>query len=163
MFDANRSPILCQHQHYLQTDRNELPLEPHHLVVSSSASKMISKPMVRLAQTMHLSCIDTNACLQTERREIPNDPRHIGVPLGPSERISKHMVCLTQTGHLSCIKISTMSEKAKTSLHLSLVTQWYHRLRPKQFLSLWYFQHKPCTYLALTLTLSTNRKKRDST
>jgi hypothetical protein len=41
-------------------DRNNVPLEPHHLVVPSDASKMISKPMVHLVQTMHLSCTDTN-------------------------------------------------------------------------------------------------------
>jgi hypothetical protein len=36
-------------------------------------------------------------------------------------------------------------------------------LCPKQFLSLWYIWHKPYTYLALTLELSPNRSKRDST
>jgi hypothetical protein len=41
-------------------DRNELPFEPRHLGVPSSASKMISKPMVHLAQTVHLSCTETN-------------------------------------------------------------------------------------------------------
>jgi hypothetical protein len=30
-------------------------------------------------------------------------------------------------------------------------------VRPKRFLSLWYVQHKPCTYIALTLTLSPKR------
>jgi hypothetical protein len=29
--DTNRAPILHQELHYLQTDRTELPLEPHHL------------------------------------------------------------------------------------------------------------------------------------
>ena len=43
-----------------EKDRNELPLQPCHLVEPSSASKMIFKPMVRLALTMHLSCTDTN-------------------------------------------------------------------------------------------------------
>ena len=38
MFHANRAPIL----HYLQTDRTELPLEPHHLGVQTGASKMVS-------------------------------------------------------------------------------------------------------------------------
>jgi hypothetical protein len=38
-------------------DRNELHLEPRHLVVPSVASKNISKPVVLSAQTMHLSCI----------------------------------------------------------------------------------------------------------
>jgi hypothetical protein len=41
-------------------DRNELPFEPHHLGVPSDASKIISKPMVHLAETMHLSCTETN-------------------------------------------------------------------------------------------------------
>jgi hypothetical protein len=59
-FDSNCTPFLCQDYHYLQIDSNKLPLEPHHLGVSSSASKTISKPMVRSAQTMHLYCTDTN-------------------------------------------------------------------------------------------------------
>jgi hypothetical protein len=36
------------------------PLELRHLGVLSDASKMISEPMVCLAQTMHLSCTDIN-------------------------------------------------------------------------------------------------------
>jgi hypothetical protein len=59
-FGANRAPILRQDWHYLQMDQNVLPLEPRHLEVSSGASKMISEPVVRLAQSMHLSCTDTN-------------------------------------------------------------------------------------------------------
>jgi hypothetical protein len=39
-------------------DRNELPLEHRHLGVPSSASKMISEPVVCLVQTVHLSCTD---------------------------------------------------------------------------------------------------------
>jgi hypothetical protein len=41
-------------------DQNELALEPRHLEVPSGASKMITEPMVRLAQTMHLSCTHTD-------------------------------------------------------------------------------------------------------
>ena len=41
-------------------DQNELPIEPRHLVVPSGSSKMISELMVHLAQTVHLSCTDTN-------------------------------------------------------------------------------------------------------
>jgi hypothetical protein len=59
-FDANRAPILHQELHYLQTDRTELALEPHHLGVPSSASKMISMPMVCSVETVLLSCTDTN-------------------------------------------------------------------------------------------------------
>jgi hypothetical protein len=43
----------------LQMHRFELPLEPRHLVVPSRASKMISKPMVHLVQTVQLSFTDT--------------------------------------------------------------------------------------------------------
>ena len=39
---------------------NELPLEPRHQVLPSSATKTIYEPMVRLVQTMHLSCTDAN-------------------------------------------------------------------------------------------------------
>jgi hypothetical protein len=59
-FDANRSPILCEDTHYIQTNRNELSLQPHHRGVPSGASKTIFEPLVRLAQTVHLSCTDTN-------------------------------------------------------------------------------------------------------
>jgi hypothetical protein len=43
-----------------QTDQNELPLEPCHQGVPLGAFKMIPEPVVCLAQTMHLSCTDTN-------------------------------------------------------------------------------------------------------
>jgi len=56
-FGANRALILRQDEHYLQTDQNEHPLVPRHLGVASGAFKMISKPMVRSAQTVHLPCV----------------------------------------------------------------------------------------------------------
>jgi hypothetical protein len=57
---VNRAPILRQDYHCLQTDQNKLPVEPHKLGVPSSASKTISKRMVRLAQIVHLSCTNPN-------------------------------------------------------------------------------------------------------
>jgi hypothetical protein len=39
---------------------NELPHQPRQQEVLSDVYKMISEPMVRVAQTMHLSCTDTN-------------------------------------------------------------------------------------------------------
>jgi hypothetical protein len=59
-FDANRAPILYQDEHNLQTNRDELPFYPRHLGVPSGVSKMISEPMVRLAQIMQLLCTETN-------------------------------------------------------------------------------------------------------
>ena len=60
-FGVNRAPTLRQYYHYLQTDRNELSIEPRHLVVPSGASKLIPEPMVRLVQTVDLYCTDANA------------------------------------------------------------------------------------------------------
>jgi hypothetical protein len=54
------TPILRQDQHYLQTDRNELPVQPRKLGVPSCVSKMISEAMKRFTQTMCLSCTNTN-------------------------------------------------------------------------------------------------------
>jgi hypothetical protein len=98
-----------------------------------------------------------------DQNEILDDPHHLGVPSGASKTISKPMVRSTQTLHLSCVKISTISKWAKTSFQLGLVTKEYHRVRPKQFLSLWYVWHKQCTYLAPTLTTSPNGLKWVST
>jgi hypothetical protein len=59
-YPALHAPILHQHKQCLQTDQNEITHDPRHLAVSSCASKMISQPVVHSAQTMHLSCNDTN-------------------------------------------------------------------------------------------------------
>jgi len=46
---------------------NEIPHDPRHLGVPSGVSKPISKLMVRLAQTMHLSCVKiSNISKRTE-------------------------------------------------------------------------------------------------
>ena len=91
-----------------------------------------------------------------DQNEIPHDPRHLGVLSGVSKMIFELVVCSAQTMHLSCVNISTISKRTETSIHLSLVTKDYHRVRPKRFLSLWYVWRKPCAYLAPTLTLSPN-------
>jgi hypothetical protein len=50
-------------------DRTELPLEPHHLGVLSSAFEMISMPMVCSVQTVHQSWTDTNTvCKRAKTR-----------------------------------------------------------------------------------------------
>jgi hypothetical protein len=41
-------------------DRNEILHDPRQLVVPSGASKMISEPMVRLAETVHLFSTESN-------------------------------------------------------------------------------------------------------
>jgi hypothetical protein len=41
-------------------DQNEFPLDPRHLGVPLAAPKMISEPMICLAQTVHLSYVEIN-------------------------------------------------------------------------------------------------------
>jgi hypothetical protein len=41
-------------------DQNELLVHPHQVGVQLGASKLISKPMVHLGQTVHLSCVEIN-------------------------------------------------------------------------------------------------------
>jgi hypothetical protein len=98
-------------------------------------------------------------CLRMDWNEIPHDQCHIGDPSGASKTIFEPMARSTQTVHLSCVKISTISKQTKASIHLSLITLEYHRVRPKRFLSLWYVWHKPSTYFAPILTLSPNGPK----
>jgi hypothetical protein len=97
------------------------------------------------------------------QKEILHDPRRLGVPSGASKMIYEAMVHLVPTVDLSCTQTNTTSKQTEMSFHLSLITQEYHPVHPKQFLSLWYVWRKPCTYHAPKLTLSPNRPKGDST
>jgi hypothetical protein len=71
-----------------------------------------------------------------------NDPHHLVVPSGEFKMISEPMVCSTQTMDLSRIKISTISERIELSLE------------PR---------HLGVSSGASKMTLSLNKKKRDST
>jgi hypothetical protein len=73
------------------------------------------------------------------------------------------MAHLAQTVHLSCSETNSISKRIETSFHLTLVTQEYHPVYPKQFMSLWYVWRKPSTYHAPKLTLSLKGTKGDST
>jgi hypothetical protein len=55
-FGVNRAPIMHRNQHYLQKDRNEIPYDPSHLNVPLGACKSVFEAMVRLVQTVDLSC-----------------------------------------------------------------------------------------------------------
>jgi hypothetical protein len=79
------------------------------------------------------------------------------------QMIFEPMVRLSQTMHLSCTEIDIVSKQTETSFHLCLVTQKYHPVHPKQFLSVCYVWFKPCTNHAPKLTLSPKGPKGDST
>ena len=136
--------------------QNKHPLEPHHVGVPSLCPKWFlslwyvwRKPCTYLVSRLAL-------CPNGPKRDILLEPGHLGVPTGASKMISEPMVRLAQTMHLSCLKISTISKWIETGFHLSIINQEYQRVRLKWFLSRWYIWPKPCTYLALTLTLSPN-------
>jgi hypothetical protein len=103
-------------------DRNKLPFEPRHLVVPSGVSKMISKPMVHLVQSVHLSCIQNDFranCIKisiiSNRTEtiFHLSPSHLGVPSSACKTISEAMVRLAQAMDLSCTDTNTISNRQK--------------------------------------------------
>ena len=111
-------------------------------------SKMISEPMVRLAQTMHQSCTDTNIVSKRKlgfpsgvtkmiskpmvrSTQTVHEPRHLGVSLGASKMISELMIRLAQTVHLSCTDTNTVSVSKQVRFHITHVNKEFHRVRPK--------------------------------
>jgi hypothetical protein len=69
-FGANRAPIMHRDQHYLQTNRIELPFHPCHLRIPSGAPNTISMLMVHLVQTMHVSCVKINTISIPTKKSI---------------------------------------------------------------------------------------------
>jgi hypothetical protein len=98
--------------------------------------------------------------LQIDRTELPLKPRHLGVPSGVSKMICMPLVCSVQTVLLSCTDTNTVSKWTKTRFHMTHVTYEIHKVRPKLFISPWYVQCKPYTYLASRLSLSPNGPNR---
>jgi hypothetical protein len=124
---------------------------------------MSSEPMVRSAQTVHLSCVEFNTYLQMERNEFPHGPHHVGVPSVAPKMISEPMICSVQTEHLYCTEINTISKRTKTSFHLIYRQIGAPMGVPKVMSKSMVTQHKPCTYLASRLILSPNGPKQPST
>ena len=73
-------------------DRIELPIEPRHLGAQSGASKIISEPIVRLTQMVHLSCTETN----TVSKQIET-----GI----------HMIHVTEEFHRVLLKLPSVASK----------------------------------------------------
>jgi hypothetical protein len=134
-----------------------------HLGVPTGASKMILWAYGSFDANRAPILHRRQHCPKRDQNKIPHDPRHLGVLSGASNTIFEPTVRSVQTMHQSRIKSSTISKRTESSFHLSLITKESHRVRPKWFLCLWYVQCRPCTNLALTLTLSINVLKWDST
>jgi hypothetical protein len=103
------------------------------------------------------------ALLQKDQNEVPLVPRHVLVPSDAFKTITEPIVHLVQTMHLSCTNTNTVSKWTETRFAMTHVTYKFHRVRPKQFLSLWYVQRKLCTYVASRLALPPNGPKQAST
>jgi hypothetical protein len=96
-------------------------------------SKMISKPMVRLAQMVDLSCTDSDTI--SKRTKTRFHMTHApSSSIGCMQNDSEPIVHSAQTVHLFCVNISTISKRIEMSLLLTLITLKYHRLCPKHFL-----------------------------
>jgi hypothetical protein len=78
--------------------------------------------------------------------KLPLEPRYLGVPAGASKTISNPVVHLAQTVQLSSVKISTISKRNETSIHLSLV--------PKSTIGPSKMIYEPMLRLAQTMHLS---------
>jgi hypothetical protein len=98
------------------------PLDPCLLGVQSRAPKMISEPVVHLAQTVHLTCVKINSISKWPQNEFPLDPHHVGVQSVAPKMIYEPMVRSAQTAHLSCVEINTISKWTETSFHFTHMT-----------------------------------------
>ena len=79
--------------------------------------------MVRLAQTVHLSCIETN--IFSELTETSLHLTHVTYEfdrLRP-KMTSEPNACSAQTVHLSCVETNTISKRTETSLPLTHVAK----------------------------------------
>jgi hypothetical protein len=136
-------------------DQNEIPQDSRHLVVPSSASKMIYEAVVRLVQTMHLSCVKSRTISKWYS---------LASTLASSPRST-----------IGCVQnnlwaYNTFDANRAPILHQdlhNLQTEWNEHPPEPRYLGVpsgvlkmismptvcWY---KPCSYLALTPTISPN-------
>jgi hypothetical protein len=115
-FVINNVSNLGHDWHYLQTDQNELPLEPHHLGVPSGVSKMIMslwyvwrKPCTYLALTLTPS---------------PNGPKQdltwptfLGVPSGTSKMFLSLWYIQRKPCNYLATRLALSPNRPKTSFH----------------------------------------------
>ena len=138
-------PMVCSAQtvHLSCTDTGSQQTETrfHMTHVTLEYHLVHPKRFLRLWYVWHKPCTYLALALTPSPNELKRDltrPTSPRSSIGCIQNDSEPMVRSTQTVNLSCVKISTISKWTKTSFHLSLVTQWFHRVRPKRFLSLWY-------------------------
>jgi hypothetical protein len=95
----------------------------------SGQSKMICEPMVHSIETMHLSCIKISYI--SELTEHSLEPPPLEVPSSASKTISKLMARLAQIVHLTCTNTNTISKLKEERLNMTHVTYEFYRVPPK--------------------------------
>jgi hypothetical protein len=81
---------------------------------------MISLPMVRSTQTVHLSCVKIRTI--SKWTELSLERRHLRRTSAASEMISEPMVRLVQIVRLSCTDTNTASKRKEVRFHMTQVT-----------------------------------------
>ena len=77
---------------------------------------MISMLMVRLTQTVHLSCVKISTICPKGQNDLPLEPGYLVVPSSASKTICKPMVHLAQTMHLSWTDTNTVSKQKRSEI-----------------------------------------------
>ena len=83
---------------------------------------MISEPMVRSTQTVHLSCVKISTISERNKISFHLSLCHLVVPTCAFKTIAEPMVHLGQTMLLSCTDTNTVSKWKEGRFHMTLVT-----------------------------------------
>jgi hypothetical protein len=81
---------------------------------------MISEPMVRLTQTVHLSCTKINTIFKYTKLSLEH--RHLRVPSGAFKTIFELMVRLAQTVQLFGTDTNAVSSQKEVRFHITHIT-----------------------------------------
>jgi hypothetical protein len=87
---------------------------------------MISMPIVRSTQTVHLSCVKITTI--SKRTKVSLEPRHLGLASGVSKMVSELMVCFAQTYHLSWTNTNIVSKHKEERFHMTDVLSGASRM-----------------------------------
>jgi hypothetical protein len=134
-------------------DWNEVPLEPRHLEVPLGTCKMISEPMVHLVQTVHLSWIKISTISKRIKMRF-----HLSLITLEYIGCSQNDYWAYGTFGANRAPQTDWNELPPEPRHLGVASGASKMIsNPMVHLS------KPCTYLAWTLTPSSNGPKQDLT
>ena len=147
--------LSCTNTNRLQIDQNEVPHDPRHLEVPSSASRMISEPLECSAQTVNLSCIKINTISKWTKTSF-----HLSLlPRSTIRCVQNNFWAYGTftTNHAPILPdTNTVSKWTELMFHMTSSPRSSIVCIQNDFLSLWYVRCKSCTYLESWLALSPN-------